>query len=298
MEKEILENYLKAGKILKEAQEIARKELKVGVKLLDVAEKVEAFVKKAGGKPAFPLNLSINEEAAHYTPAFQDERILKEDDVIKVDLGVHIDGYIADASFSLNPSGEWNEMIKANEKALEAALNIVKEGIELGEIGTVIEKTLRNAGFNPVQNLTGHGLERFIQHAPPSIPNISNKDSRTLEEGHVYAIEPFATNGRGLIHEAGRVEIFQEDEVKPVRNAYARKILEFVLEEYNGLPFAERWLRKELKMDEFQHKVGLKELLLKKCIKAYPVLKEEAGKMVSQAENCFAIHEGKTIVLV
>lgn len=298
MEKDVMEKYLKAGKILKEAQEVARKELKPGVKLVDVAEKVEEFAVKQGGKAAFPLNLSLNEEAAHYTPSLNDERELGEGDVIKIDFGVQVEGYIADASFSLNFSGEWKEMINANEGALEKAFGILKEGLEIGEIGAVIEHVLKDAGFNPVQNLTGHGLGKYIQHAPPNIPNIDTQDPRVLEEGNAYAIEPFATNGKGFIHEGGRVEIFQADEVKPVRNVYARKILQLVLDEFNGMPFAERWVEKKLGMSEFQHKIGMKELLLKKCVKAYPVLKEENGKIVTQAENSFIVHEGKIIKLV
>lgn len=295
------EKYVKAGKILKQAMEKAKKNIKTGQKLLEIAEEIEAhIIELVGAKPAFPVNLSINEIAAHFTPAANDEAVLNEKDLLKVDLGAQIDGFIADAAFSINPSNEHAKMIEASEKALENALAIAKPGIEIGKIGEEIEKTIRKFGFNPIQNLCGHELGEFKQHAGISIPNISKNDPRKLEEGHAYAIEPFATNGKGFVKESMQSEIFSLDEPKPVRNMHAREILEFVSENYKTLPFAERWIAnaKKLKMPDFQRKIALRELLKNKCIQAYPVLKEENTKIVSQAETSIFIKEKDIIILV
>lgn len=301
MDTKTVEKYRKAGKILAKVQKKARKEAIAGKKLLDIALMVEKTVKTQGeGKAglAFPVNLSLNEAAAHYTPGIGDETALGKDDVLKIDIGVHIDGFIADGSFTVNPSNKWAKLIEASELALENALSMAKPGIEIGKIGAEIEKTIKGKGFNPIQNLSGHGLDQYNQHAAPSIPNIASNDSRVLEEGMAYAFEPFATNGEGFVKESGQSEIFALDEPKPVRNTHARKVLEFVFEKYKTLPFAERWIEEQLKLSEFQRKIAMRELLRSKCIRAFPVLKEERGKMVAQSENSIVIHEGKVIKLV
>src|SRR3989344_7462450 len=292
------EKYVKAGKILQTAMQNAKKSIKPGQKLLDIAEKIEAEIVSLGAKPAFPVNLSINETAAHFTPALNDTAVLNEGDLLKVDLGSHIDGFIADAAFSINLNNEHAKMIEASEKALENALSIARAGTEIGKIGEEIEKTIKGFGFTPIQNLTGHELGAFEQHAGVSIPNIARKDSRKLEAGHAYAIEPFATNGKGFVKESVQSEIFALDEPKPVRNTTAREVLEFIMEEYKTLPFAERWVGKKLKLSEFQRKISLRELLKNKCIRAYPVLKEETGKFVSQAETSIFITEKEAIRIV
>ncbi len=298
MDKKVLENYLKAGKILKEVQKKAQKSIKHRQKLLDIAEEIEKNIAALGGKPAFPVNLCLNNHAAHYSPSASDETILTEKDVMKVDIGVHIDGYIADSAFTVNLSGEYNKMVEASEKALENAVSVVKEGVKLEDIGKQVEKTIKGYGFNPIQNLTGHCLQQWVSHAPPSIPNIAKRDERRLEEGAAFAIEPFATDGRGYVKEGVQAEIFQLDEPKPVRNRDARKIMEFIAENYNTLPFAERWIIKELQLSEFARKVALRELLQRKCIKAFPVLHEENGKIVTQAETSLILNKGKVIRLV
>lgn len=298
MDKEIAGKYINSGKILKECQEEAKKLLKPGVKLLLVAEKIESLIKKSGAKPAFPVNLSFNSDAAHYTPSVNDETIFRETDVVKVDIGVHTDGFIADAAFTLDLSGKAKEMIKVNEKALEEALKISEVGTTLGEIGEVIESTIREAGFKPVENLSGHGLDEFTQHAHPSIPNIATGSTKKLEDNHAYAIEPFVSTGRGSITEAAQCEIFMLDELRPVRNPAARKIIEFVQEEFSTLPFAERWIENGLHLGDFTRKTALKQLLQAKVLSAYPVLKEEKNAVVTQAETSFILFEGKKTRLV
>ena len=304
MEKKEFESYVKAGKIWKLTAKKARKIVKPDRKLLDMAlalEKAIIDIAKEEGtkeaKPAFPVNLSRNEEAAHATPSSTDSSELLENDVLKVDIGVQVDGFIADGALTFNFSNSFAKMIGANEKALENALSVIKPGIELWKIGKEIEQTLKKFGYNPIQNLSGHGLEKHEQHAQPSIPNIDNKDNRKIEEGKALAVEPFASTGKGFVHESGKVEIFSLKEALPVRNAHARMVLEHVSENYLTMPFAERWLEKELKLSEFQRKTALRELLKNNCLAAYPVLKEEQEKIVTQAEKTIVVFEEKVTVI-
>jgi len=293
-----LKNYQKAGKIMRETQKFARKLIKPGMKMLEAADKIEGKIIELGGKPAFPSNLSVDNVAAHYTPSVDDETIVGEKDVLKVDLGIHIDGYIADAAFTLDFSNEQGKMVEAAEKALETAVSMVKAGAETKKIGAEIQKTIEKYGFKPVANLNGHGLGRYNAHAIPSIPNIAKGEDVFLEDNDVIALEPFATDGTGYVREVSHSEIFELEERKPVRDMDARKILAFVEKEYNTLPFAERWVAEKAGVREFKRKVALRELLQRKCILAHPPLKEEEGKIVTQAETCIALYNGEVHVLV
>ncbi len=303
MEKKEFENYINAGKIWKIAAKKAEKIVKPGRKLLDIAVEMEKAINDIGkvegikqAKPAFPVNLSRNEEAAHSTPSENDESTLAETDVLKLDIGVQVDGYIADGAITFNFSNSFSKMIEANQKALENALSIIKPGAEIGKIGREIEQTLKKAGFVPVQNLSGHGLGKFEQHASPTIPNIDNRDSRKIEEGMAFAVEPFASTGKGTVHESGKAEIFSLKEAVPVRNEHARILLEHIAKNYLTMPFAERWIA-QTKMSGFQRKIALRELLKAGILRAYPVLKEEAGKIVTQAEKTVVIFEEKVTII-
>ena len=305
MDEKEAENYLKAGKILQKVVQKAKKSIQPGQKLLEIASDVEKSIYtlameeegKKKAKPAFPVNLSINENAAHFTPSLQEELVLKESDVLKVDVGVHLDGYVTDTAFTLNFDNKHAKMIEAAEEALANALAMAKPGATLGAIGSEIEKTIKAKGFNPVQNLTGHGLQRFEQHAAPAIPNNARKDDRELEDNHAYAIEPFATDGKGWVKETAQTEIFALEEPKQVRNTYARELLDFIAEEYQTLPFALRWIEGKMKIGAFQRKIALIELQRSGCIRGFPVLREEPGKIVTQAEKSILFHNGKIIDL-
>ncbi len=289
MEKKEFEKYIKAGKVLKQVKANAVKKAKIGMKLLDLAESIEKEIIEAEAGMAFPVNLSLNNFAAHYTPSFDDKTVIEKKDVLKIDIGVHIEGFIADSSITLDFSKENGKLIEASEQALENALSLIKIGTELGKIGKEIEKTIEGFGFKPVENLTGHGLMKYIAHAPPAIPNISKNDPRKIEDGNAYAIEPFASTGNGRIKEGAKTEIFEFSKAIPLRNMDARKILEKSIEEFKGLPFAERWLTKEF--GETKTKIALRELISKEALKAHPVLKEDKEILVSQAEHTIIAFE-------
>ncbi|MEK6906579.1 MAG: M24 family metallopeptidase, partial [Nanoarchaeota archaeon] len=185
------EKIIQAGKITSEVREYARGIIKKDMLLLDIAEKIEGKIAELGGKPAFPVNLSINEIAAHYTPSYDDKNIAYG--LLKVDIGVHVDGWVADTAFSLDleNSEENKKLIKSSEKALEQAIKIIKESskeINTSEIGKKISETINSSGFNPVVNLSGHEIDRYNLHAGVTIPNIDDSKNIILKKG-VYAIE-------------------------------------------------------------------------------------------------------------
>ena len=282
-DEEILNKYRKAGAILSEVRANAKTKVKKGAKLLDVANEIEAEIFSRGARPAFPVNISQNAAAAHDTPAPDDERVFG-DDIVKLDIGVEIDGYIGDTAVTVDMSGH-PELVKASEAALENAIKIVRAGVSTGEIGRVIEETITGYGFKPVYNLTGHGLEQYVQHAEPAIPNKAIGDGVKLVAGQVIAIEPFATNGIGIIGEGSYIGIFGVSRIKPVRMPYERELLK-AIEAYNGLPFAERWIS-----NVKHYEKALNSLMRQGILHSYPILIEHEKGLVSQAEHTMIVTE-------
>lgn len=279
---EMFEKYFEAGRILSQVRGEARGRIKVGASMLEVAEFVENRAVELGADgSAFPCNLSRNEEAAHATPCANDE-ILFGEDVVKLDLGVHVDGYIADSAITVDLTGEYTDLVKASEAALYAAIDTVKNGVNTAEIGAVIEDTITSLGFKPIGNLTGHGIGRYVPHAPPSVPNRRVGSGSVLRTGDIIAIEPFATDGVGKVVDGTLTEIFQVVRSKPVRLPAARKLLK-ELEPYRTLPFAKRWFKTE-KLD-----FALLQLEKAGIVHSYPVLKEAGSGMVSQAEHTLIV---------
>ncbi|ADJ14697.1 type II methionyl aminopeptidase [Halalkalicoccus jeotgali] len=277
------EKVREAGEILAQVREETADRVEVGASHLDVAEYAEDRIRELGGEPAFPVNISIDEEAAHATPSADDEATFGEE-MINLDIGVHCDGWLADTAITVDLSGH-DDLAAAPEEALEAAIELVEPGVETGELGRIIEETIEGYGFNPVVNLSGHGLGHWDQHTEPSIPNRGVSQSTTLEVGDVVAIEPFATDGSGKVTEGNDEEIFALDREGSVRDRGARAALEQITEEFRTLPFAARWL------DTDRPKMALRRLKTHGLVHGYPVLKEGDGTLVSQKEHTVIVTE-------
>ncbi|WP_457750776.1 type II methionyl aminopeptidase [Thermococcus sp.] len=284
------EALIKAGEIAQKVKAEVVDLIKPGAKLYDIAEFVERRIVELGGKPAFPCNLSLNSNAAHYTPYKGDETVLKEGDYLKLDLGVHVDGYIADTALTFRIGMEEDELMETAREALENAIATVRAGVKIREIGKAIEDTIRGKGFNPIVNLSGHKIERFKLHAGVSIPNVYRQaDTYELKEGDVIAIEPFATTGAGQVIEVPPALIFMYIRDRPIRSAQARRLLIHIKREYNGLPFAYRWLQGF--MPEGQLKLALSQLDRAGAIYSYPILREVRGGMVTQFEHTVIVEK-------
>ncbi len=277
MDAEVLDKYRTAGKILAEVCREAKPKVGVDVPLIEVAEFVEGSIRAKGGQPAFPCNISLDRIAAHYTPGPKGESTFGES-MAKLDIGVHVGGYIADAAVTVDLSGH-PELVEASQAALDAAIELVTPGVNTAEIGAAIEKAITGYGYKPVANLTGHGLKRYLAHEEPAVPNRRIEKGYVLKEDDVIAIEPFATDGSGRISEGPINEIFGLTSRKPVRIQQARGLLKEIDDKYKTLPFARRWLEGE-RID-----FALSQLLRVGAIHRYPILWEVEGALVSQAEH-------------
>lgn len=296
MDKGTQEKYVKAGRIAAEARELAASLAKPGAKIVEIAEQVEDFIRKKGAAPAFPLNISRNDEAAHYTPIANDAIALQEGEVVKLDVGASVDGFIADTAATVVVGGkdaEKQKMVDTINKALEAALKLAKPGAKISEIGATIEDTITAAGFKPIRNLSGHLIENYIVHAGVTIPNIKTDTKETLEAGSAYAIEPFLTNGAGTVKESEKATIYKYEADVPARSQAAREILRMARETFNGIPFAVRWIKKypPVIID-----AALRELVAKGGLYKYGVLKESAAGLVAQAEHTVLVLDEPIVI--
>ena len=282
LDEHAVECYREAGQILVETMNEAREMIEPGVTHLEVAEYAEDQIREADAGIAFPVNISVDEEASHATPGREDETTFGEE-MICLDIGVHVDGYIADAAVTVDYTGN-DELVEASESALEAAVDEVAPGVPVGEVGRAIEDVIRGYGYTPVLNLSGHGVQQYDAHTGPNVPNRGVDRSVELEAGQAIAIEPFATDGRGKVGEGATEEIFELERDRSVRDRRARDVLEQI-RKLDGLPFAARWL------EGTGVEMALRRLKQRDVVKGYPVLKEDTDCLVSQAEHTLLVTE-------
>lgn len=285
------------GKVSYAAITKAKSIIKPGARILDVANSIEGFVKESGFGFAFPLNLSIGSQAAHSTPSFDDDRSFGDGDVVKVDFGAAKDGLYGDCALTVDLSGKYGKLVEAVERALASAISAVKPGVTTGELGGVIAKEIESAGFKPIRNLGGHMVERRNLHAGFFIPNHDDGSTDVLEEGMVIAMEPFATDGgAGLVRDGDDCEIFSYANDAAVRQQNARAILNEVKEKYPDSPFAARWLSGAVP-SRFSLYSGIQELVRAGAFELHPVLVEQAGGIVAQAEAMMLVEKDGCRVL-
>ncbi|MDI3482228.1 MAG: methionyl aminopeptidase [Candidatus Methanomethylophilaceae archaeon] len=279
-----------AGKIAARALKKGEGLIDEGVRFLDVAEEVEGYIISHGARPAFPVNLSINEVAAHFTPK-SDERIsFDKGDVVKIDVGAHVNGMIGDNAATVEVgTRRYQDMIASAEKARNIVMEIIGEGMPINAIGQAVERSIKEDGFVPVANLTGHEVKKYNLHAGMTIPNVDDGNTERIKDGMVLAVEPFATNGEGFI-KAGRAgNIYRLQAERPIRDESSRKLYNLIKEEFGTLPFCERWVQPLMP----RAAIHLNKLLRHGLISSYAMLVEVKRGCVTQSEHTVIIRGKK-----
>lgn len=293
-----LEAYQKAGQIAADVRSRARRLVEVNMKVIDICEKVEDSIRELGGAPAFPCNVSINDVAAHYTSMMKDQKTIPQRSIVKVDIGSHVDGYIADTAVTVCFDPEYRRLITAAEEALRAGIDVMKAGVRAYEVGAVIENKIKDHGLKPIWNLTGHMISRYNLHAGQTIPNVHSLMTRQrLNVGDIYAVEPFTTlpsaAGEIVNGELGHIHLFLRK--RPVRKDLEKQMMNYILSSFKSLPFAERWVLSEFPGDDGSK--AFDTLLRSKSVYSYPTLVEKSKGFVGQAEHTVLIKENGCQVL-
>ena len=295
-----IEKYLQAGKIAAEVREKIKRKICEGMLVIRICEQAESLIQDLGGTPAFPCNVSINHFAAHYTSPPNDKNKIPSKSVVKIDIGVHIDGYIADTATTVCFNPEFQNLVNAAESALRKAISILKPGLRISKFGSQVQRTIENRGFKPITNLTGHQIKRYSIHAGKTLPNVATSDlfnQRKIRQGEIYAIEPFVTmpNAAGRVEETSEAYIYRFIKRRHVVSPSAKRLLRIIENNFRNLPFAGRWLKDY----ELPHKVDrlLPHLLSSRSIIAYPVFAEASEQIVAQAEHTVLLEKDGTRVL-
>src|SRR3989338_5008066 len=290
MDKEILQKIVTAGQIAAQVRREGAKKLAVpGTSFLEVMDYCEKRILELKGEIAW-AQMGVNDAAAHFCPAEDDTGTSKEGDVIKIDIGVHLDGWIADNAMTVivGKSAEYKDLLKASQNAFKAAIKLVRPGCQLWELGEAQLSEAEALGFTTIKNLSGHTIEPYKVHAGVSIPTFNTKNKMELQEGWQVAIEPFVTNGQGYIKEKPPATVFMVEQLKGVRTPYARKILEEV-KPRKTLPFTTRSLTR--KFGKGPTALGMRELERLEIIRGYPPLAEISGAKIAQFEHSMIVKD-------
>ena len=295
--KDEVEAYRRGGQIISQLRKTVPAFVREGVPVRELCERVEREIVALGGQPAFPCNVGINEVAAHYTSPWDDASVVPRDAVVKVDFGVHIDGYINDSAVTVSLSPVYRSMIDVADEALHAGIAVIAHGVRFSDVGEQIQRVITQYGCRPIRNLMGHKVERYTIHAGRSVPNVAGPAPGRFEVGDVYAIEPFVTvkEAAGRVEDSDQAFIYRAVREKGLRSESAKMIVEHVRKTYRTLPFASRWLYSALGRSVVDS--GLSEAVRAKCISGYPVLVEASGKIVTQAEHTLIVTENGCEVL-
>ena len=198
------------GKILAEIMKELEKKVKPGIKTLELDRAAEALILNSGGKSSFKgyqnfpaaLCVSVNEEIVHCIPS---ERILKEGDIISLDLGIFYKGYHSDMALTLavgEIAKRAKDLIETTKTALKIGIQEIKAGKFFGDIGYVIQKHVEKNGFNVIRDLCGHGIGKEL-HEDPQILNYGKiKTEFEIKEGMVFCLEPMVVAGSWQIENA------------------------------------------------------------------------------------------------
>jgi methionyl aminopeptidase len=280
---EVLECLRAAGRIAAAVRDEGARMLRPGVRLREVCELLEDEIQRRGGAPAFPVQSSLNAVAAHYCPAPDEDTAYSHGDVAKLDIGVHVDGWVVDTAVTVavggDPAGQ--RLVDAARAALEAALAVIAPNVSVHRVSSAIEGSIRARGLVPMRNLCGHGVGRYAVHTPPPIPNVAELSRDVLAGSAVVAIEPFVTDGSGTSVERGRAEVFRLLREDGLPGGAPAAVVE-AIRAFRGLPFARRQLRAFAGPELEQ---ALTALAAAGRLAAYPPLLEATGHPVAQAEH-------------
>jgi methionyl aminopeptidase len=294
------DQYVRAGRLAREMRDWILENIAVPQTCLEIATSIEDEIARRGGQPAFPTGIGINGVTAHYAPQEGDGTRITSDDLVKIDYGVHFDGYIADTAVTVSESPRYQLMMETTKRALEAAINVVKKDPRTGEIGRAIEATAHREGFKTISNLSGHTLEQYTVHAGKSIPNLYAPNQPTLKRDEVFAIEPFLTLGTA----AGYVMDDPDDRRVTIYSLIMRKrtgvneldaLVDHVWNLRKSLPFTPRWFTKDFGRERLPKLLA--ELERRRMVRGYPTLVEASDAPVAQFEHTMKL-EGSSLVIL
>mmetsp|Transcript_54845 Transcript_54845/g.63068 ORF Transcript_54845/g.63068 Transcript_54845/m.63068 type:complete len:387 (-) Transcript_54845:216-1376(-) len=313
----VIDKYQAAGKIANETLEKIIKKCVPGAGIVDICafgdEEIEKEVKKVYNKKklekgiAFPTCLSVNEICGHFSPLRSEPCALKEGDLVKIDLGVHIDGFISITAHTIVVSekadavveGRKADVIHAAYNALQVALRLLKPGQKNNDVTEHIAKVVESYKCNPVEGVLSHELKKHLIDGNNCIINKATFDQKVddyeFQVNEVYGLDIIASTGEGKPRETEvRCTVYK----RAIEKAYSlklkasRQFFSELNERYPTLAFSMRSFE-----DETVAKLAVNECVKHELLHAYPVLAEKEGELVAQFKYTVMILKGGTVVV-
>ena len=311
-----LELARKGGSVHKQVKQLLDDFIKPNMKLVDICKFVETNIRDLTefdpNNPidrgiAFPVGVSINNCAAHWTPNPLDNTILKYDDVLKVDFGVHYNGYIIDSAFTKTFNPIYDPLLEAARDATDTGIKLAGNDAILGEIGGNIQEVIesyeielngKTTSLRSIYDLSGHQISQYKIHGKKAVPLVKMNYNERMKSGEFFAIETFPSTGSGRIQNGSEVSHYMinyKTDYKSIPlTGKERYFLNRIETNFSTLAFCRRWL-KELEIEKYQ--IGLKALVDKGVIKSYPPLYDIPGSYVAQFEHTIYIGDNSVEVL-
>jgi methionyl aminopeptidase len=312
MEQELFD-MRKAAEVHRNVRKYAQSYIRPGMSMIDICTRLEKKTLELVGTNAdwsnymeagygFPTGCSLNHVAAHYTPNYGDKTVLTQDDICKLDFGVHVNGRIMDCAFTIAFDPIFDPLIQATKDATNAGIKEAGIDARFGDIGEIIQETIESYEFidkkgktvsiKPCKNLNGHSIEPFRIHGGQSVPIVKKSDfaNEKMIEGRCYAIETFATTGKGYVVEDGEcshyMKAWDADMNTPLRVKGAKQLLQAIDKQFSTLPFCRRWLDD---IGQQRHLLALKSLVDYGLVQDYPPLVDVKGSFTSQMEHTIVL---------
>lgn len=226
---------------------------------------------------------------------------------MKIDFGTHVNGHLIDSAFTVAFNPRYEQLLKASQESTAAGIKMAGVDVRLSDIGEVIEETMEsfevelNGKVYPIKsikNLCGHSIEQYRVHGGQLVPNCKGSDpSFKMKEGEQYAIETFASTGKGSIHEDGECSHYMKEfnaPRVPLKNPSAKRMLKVINDNFGTLAWCPRWVDD---LGETNYLIGLNELVRSGIVSDHPPLVDIAGSYVAQYEHSFFLKpSGKEIL--
>jgi methionyl aminopeptidase len=270
--------------------------------MIEIAQRIESGTKALIGADGlkrgwgFPTGLSLNHVAAHYSPNYGDKTILRKEDVMKVDYGIHVNGHIIDSAFTITFDPKYDKLLAAVKDATNTGLKNAGVDVRLCDIGAAIQEVMesyeitlngKTHQIKSIRNLNGHNIGPYKIHGGKSIPIVKNQDQTKMEEGEFFACETFGSTGRGVVLEDGECSHYMkqwDSDPKPLRLPRAKALLSHIDQNFGTLAFCRRWLDDA---GQDKHLLALKNLVDNEWVRPYPPLVDIKGSYTAQFEHTF-----------
>lgn len=307
------QDFRKGAEIHRRVRAKAQQLVQPGMKMTEIADLIENSVRQYAGNDhtlkqgiGFPTGLSLNHVAAHYTPNTGDNTVLKYEDVMKVDIGVHVNGHIVDLAFTLTFDDKYDSLLTAVREATYTGVREAGIDVRLNDIGAAVQEVMelyelelhgKTYPIKCIRNLNGHNIGDYVIHSGKTVPIVANGDMTKMEEGETFAIETFGSTGKGYVVSQGECSHYAlnpgTDAVK-LPSQRCKDLVALIKANFGTLPWCRRYLERA---GEDKYLLALNQLVRAGVVEDYPPLVDTLGCYTAQYEHTILLHPHKKEVV-